>query len=58
MARSIYEPLPEMVIERSANIIDLSATDSQDESRKEELKEFVGAWVPKDDRDEVDGEVS
>lgn len=61
MARStssIYEALPEVVTERSANIIDLPATDLHQESLKKELKDFVEAQVPRYDRDEVHDEVS
>ncbi|KAG0708272.1 hypothetical protein GWK47_024037 [Chionoecetes opilio] len=53
---SIYDVLPEVVVERAANIIDLPAPDSQQESLKEEFKHFVEAQVPTHDRDEVDKE--
>ncbi|KAG0708271.1 hypothetical protein GWK47_024037 [Chionoecetes opilio] len=54
---SIYDVLPEVVVERAANIIDLPAPDSQQESLKEEFKHFVEAQVPTHDRDEVDKEM-
>lgn len=54
---SIYDVLPEVVTERSAKIIDLPAMDPQPESLKEELKDFVEARVPRNDRDEVQDEV-
>lgn len=54
---SIYDVLPEVVTERSAKIIDLPAMDPQPESLKEELKDFVEARVPRNDRDEVQDEL-
>lgn len=55
---NIYSPLPNVVAERSAGIINLPPSGPDTESMREELKELVQTWVPKSDQDEVESEVS
>ncbi|XP_042223692.1 ribonuclease P protein subunit p29-like [Homarus americanus] len=53
----IYNTLPDVVVERSSALIDLPIEEQSAGSAKQQLRDFLEAHVPKNDRDEINSEV-